>query len=200
MNKPNPPVASTSVGEGLTQQETAMKEVENVSSAEVEILDERPVNLFGSTDPRSALERMTEYASALVDVVRDRRLSVRIQGKEYLTVEAWQTLGALVGVYGVIEWTRPTESEDGFVARATARTLAGQVVGAAECECSRQERTWRSRDSYALRSMAQTRALSRALRAPLGQIVVLAGYEATGEEEMRTIDVEPRGPRPGIVS
>ena len=33
-------------------------------------------------------------------------------------------------------------------------------------------------------SMAQTRAISRALRAPLGQIVVLAGYQPAGVEAM----------------
>jgi hypothetical protein len=32
--------------------------------------------------------------------------------------------------------------------------------------------------------MAQTRAIGRALRAPLGQIVVLAGYEPASSEEM----------------
>jgi hypothetical protein len=32
--------------------------------------------------------------------------------------------------------------------------------------------------------MAQTRAVSRALRAPLGQIVALAGYDAAAAEEM----------------
>ena len=53
----------------------------------------------------------------------------------------------------------------------------GRVVGAAESECSRAERRWKTADPYAIRSMAQTRAIGRALRAPLGQIVVLAGYE-----------------------
>jgi hypothetical protein len=32
--------------------------------------------------------------------------------------------------------------------------------------------------------MAQTRAIGRALRAPLGQIVVLAGYDPAGAEEV----------------
>jgi hypothetical protein len=164
--------------------------------AVVEPMDITPPNLFGTTDPRVTLARMSECASALVDVVKQRRLSVRIQGKEHLTVEAWTTLGAMVGVYAVIEWTRRNESDDGYVARAVATTLAGQVVGAAEAECSRTERTWRARDAYALRSMAQTRAMSRALRAPLGQVVVLAGYSATAEEEMVSED----NPSPGVVS
>jgi hypothetical protein len=73
---------------------------------------------------------------------------------------------------------------DGWEARVEARTLAGQVVGAAEAECLRTEKTWSSRDDYALRSMAQTRAVSKALRGPLGFVVTLAGYEATPAEEM----------------
>lgn len=48
----------------------------------------------------------------------------------------------------------------------------------------RDERTWKDRDDYALRSMAQTRATSKALRGPLGFIVTLAGFEATPSEEM----------------
>jgi len=38
-----------------------------------------PVTLF-VTDPKVTIERMAECASALVNVVKSRRLSVRIQG------------------------------------------------------------------------------------------------------------------------
>jgi hypothetical protein len=150
--------------------------------------------LFGTADPRVALERMSEIARVLVDVVRDRKLSTRISGRDYLSAEAWTTLGAMLGVVPVVVWTKPNESADGFVARVEARTLDGRIVGAAECECSRAEATWRKRDPHALRAMAQTRAVSRALRAPLGQIVVLAGYEPAGADELAetdTIDTEP---------
>jgi hypothetical protein len=69
-----------------------------------------------------------------------------------------------------------------------AKTLSGQVVGAAEAMCTHSENTWRNRDEYALRSMAQTRAVSKALRLPLGFVMQLAGYEATPAEEMPTDD------------
>jgi hypothetical protein len=143
-----------------------------------------PPSLFGTTDPRLALERMSELADALVDVVRQKKLSTRIQGRDHLSVEAWQTLGGLVGVFAAVTWTRPNETGDGFVARAEARTIRGELVGAAEAECSRAEKVWAERYPYTLRSMAQTRAISRALRTPLAQIAVLAGYEATAAEEM----------------
>jgi hypothetical protein len=135
------------------------------------------VTLFGTQDPKATLARMAETAAALADVVRSRRLAVRIQGREHLTIEAWQTLGGLLGVYGVVEWTKPNENGDGYVARAIAKTLDGRIVGAAEAECTRAERNWQHKDAFMLRSMAQTRAVSRALKAPLGQIVTLAGYQ-----------------------
>jgi hypothetical protein len=138
---------------------------------------------------------MSEIADRLIDVVRDRKLVARIQGRDYLTAEAWQVVGGMVGVLPVVVWTRPNETGDGYVARVEARTLSGQVVGAAEAECSRAEKVWRDRYPSTLRAMAQTRAVSRALRAPLGQIVALAGYDAAAAEEMPT-PVDDAGPQP----
>jgi hypothetical protein len=144
-----------------------------------------PITLFGTSDPRLALARMAEIATALVDVIDARRLYVTIGGRKHITVEGWTTLGGMTGVVPIVTDTRANESGDGIVAHVEVRRVAdGMVVGAAEGECSRAESKWKSRDPYALRSMAQTRAISRALRAPLGQIVVLAGYDPAGAEEM----------------
>jgi hypothetical protein len=85
-------------------------------------------------------------------------------------------------VYAVIEWTK--EREDGWEARAQAFTIDGQIVGAGEAVCLKDEANWRGKPSTALKGMAQTRAMSRALRAPLGFIMTLAGYRATAAEEM----------------
>ncbi len=65
--------------------------------------------------------------------------------------------------------------------------MDGRVVGSAEAMCSRSETTWANRDDYALRSMAQTRATSKAMRQPLGFVMALAGFDPTPAEEM------PRG-------
>jgi hypothetical protein len=143
-----------------------------------------PITLFGTANPRVALERMADVASALVDVIEARKLYATINGHRHITAEGWTTLGGMLGVVPVVTETRANDTGDGIVARVEARTLDGRVVGAAEAECSRAERTWKDRDPYALRSMAQTRAIARALRAPLGQIVVLAGYEPASSEEM----------------
>jgi hypothetical protein len=142
-----------------------------------------PATLYGSRDPKLVRDKMVELADVLMDVVRTKRLAVSIRDREHLTVEAWTTLGAFVGVHAAIVWTRLNESGDGIIARAEARTLEGALVGAAESECSRVESRWKSAEPYAIRSMAQTRALSRALQAPLRHIAVLAGYEGTAAEE-----------------
>lgn len=79
-----------------------------------------------------------------------------------------------------------TYEVDGFdwEACVEVRTASGAVVGKAEAMVSRSEETWNTRDDYALRSMAETRAESRAYRRAIGWIVNLAGYNATPAEEM----------------
>jgi hypothetical protein len=164
-------------------------------STELEYRPPTPVTLFGTNDPTAALQRMTEIAKELVGVIRQRHLAVKIGQGEHLKADAWTTLGGMVGVVPIVEWTRPLEG-GGWEARVQARTLDGRLVGAAESMCSRSEGMWAKRDDYALRSMAQTRAISRALRAPLGQIVTLAGYETTAAEEMPAEEKKSRTRKP----
>ncbi len=143
-----------------------------------------PANLFGTADPTEVVARATETADALIKVVRDKQLIKRIGNSDHVLVEAWTLLGAMLGVFPVCQWTR--KLEDGWEARVVVQTLTGAIVGAAEAECLRSESNWKSRDDYALRSMAQTRATSKAMRGPLGFVVTLAGFNPTPAEEMPT--------------
>lgn len=79
-----------------------------------------------------------------------------------------------------------TYDVDGFdwEARVDIKTPDGRVVGTAEAMVSRAEETWSRRDDYAVRSMAETRAESRAYRKAIGWIVHIAGYNPTPAEEM----------------
>jgi hypothetical protein len=156
-----------------------------IDGGDLEKYDGPPATLFGTSNPRVALEHMAEIARTLVDVIRNQKLSVRISGHEHLTAEAWTTLGGMLGITPVVEWSRPLADGTGWEARVQAvRVSDGRVVGAGESMCSRSESTWAKRDEFALRSMAQTRAVSRALRAPLGQVVTLAGFAPAAAEEM----------------
>lgn len=157
-----------------------------------EIIEEHPhapLTLFGTDNPAEVVARASAVATALDDVIRRRNLIARIGGREHLMLEAWTLLGSMLGVFGNIEWTR--QIERGWEARAVARTMSGAIVGSAEAMCTRDERTWLSRDEYAIRSMAQTRALSKALRLPLGFIAELAGFAATPVEELPAEHDEP---------
>lgn len=131
--------------------------------------------------PREMLDQAIQYANTLADVIRAKHLYKTIGNKNHVLVEGWTFLGSLLGAFPVVKWTR--KLEDGWEARVEV-WKAGQIIGAAEASCTREEANWKSRDDYALRSMAQTRATGKALRLPLGFIVVLAGYNATPAEEM----------------
>jgi len=146
--------------------------------------------LFGTADPVAVIARAVEMAKPLADLIGKQKLFVEIKGRRHVRIEGWTLLGSMLGVFPVTVWTRRTEK--GWEARVEARTRAGEVVGAAEAECSRDESTWSDRDDYALRSMSQTRASSKALRMPLGFVMQLGGFDPTPAEEMpRT-----RGPAP----
>lgn len=161
---------------------------EIVVEEDVEVREpQAAVTLFGTDNPAVVLERATGVADALAGVIEKQKLYATISGKKHITVEGWTLLGSMLGVFPEIEWTRKTtdaKGADAWEARCVARTLAGAVVGAREAMCSRSENRWKNADDYAVRSMAQTRATSAALAAPLRFIVVLAGFAGTPEAEM----------------
>lgn len=150
-----------------------------------------PVNLFGAHNALAVIDAATGMAAPLARIIEEQRLFTDIRGRRHVRVEGWTLLGSMLGVFPVVCWSRPVEG--GWEARVEARTRDGAIVGAAEAECLRAESTWRDRDDYALRSMAQTRATSKALRLPLGFVIQLAGFETTPAEEMPADDT-PTGP------
>ena len=76
------------------------------------------------------------------------------------------------------------EDEIAYEASVVVRTLDGVEVSKGEAICSSKEANWRNSDEYAIKSKATTRATSKAMRIPLGWVMVLAGYSATPAEEM----------------
>ena len=147
-----------------------------------ELIPQTYATLFRTEDPVQVLAEATRIANALKPVLVANGMTMRIGSNEHVKVEGWQTLGAMLGVVPVNVWTR--KIEHGWEARTEARTLDGRVVGAGEMECLDLETSWQDSDDYAIRSMAQTRATSKALSGPLRFVVTLAGYSATPAEEM----------------
>lgn len=142
----------------------------------------RSLTLFGTSDPAAVIVGATRMAKALAPVIEDQKLYKQIGNKKHLFIEAWTLCGSMLGVFPVCTWTRRIEG--GWEARCEARLRDGSVIGAAEAICKDNEANWQKRDDYAIKSMAQTRAASKALRMPLGFIVVLGGFDATPAEEM----------------
>lgn len=149
-------------------------------------------NLFGAADPVAVIEQAERVASAVAAVIEAKGLFKQIGPKKHVLVEGWTLLGSMLGVFPVTEWTRPikdSHGKDGWEARVVAVTRAGETVGTRESMCSRSETRWAKADDYAIRSMAQTRAVSGALSSPLRFIMELAGYAGTPEAEMHTAGI-----------
>jgi hypothetical protein len=148
---------------------------------------------------KDMLRHASQIAEVLAPVIEKRHLYAQIGDKRHVLFEGWTTLGALCGpllgetVSAVVAWTRPIDG--GFEARVEAITYSGRVVGAAEAQCTREEKRWADAEDYAIRSMAQTRAGSKAMRMPLGWIMQLSGFEATPAEEMDGVAPRPQQQR-----
>lgn len=146
-----------------------------------------PAYLFETTNPDDVILSATRYAIALADVIERRHLYTEFRDKrtgklrKHVGIEGWTLLASMLGVSTRIEYSRPVPN--GWEAVASAYRGA-ELIGNAQSMCTRDEPNWQQAQDYALRGMAQTRAISRALRIPLGMIVVLAGFEATPTEEM----------------
>lgn len=152
--------------------------------------------------PEEAIENATRVAMLLTDVLRQRgMLTVTGRDKktgkvrEHVNVEGWTTLCAMTGHSTKVVHTAPCVDDKGatgYEATAVLIDHTGMEVGRADGMCTRSERDWSNRDSFALRGMAQTRAISRAVRSRLDFVVKMAGFQTTPDNEMpvETFDEE----------
>lgn len=142
--------------------------------------------------PADTLAFGTEVANVLKRVITSQGLHTKIQGKDYVRVEGWTTMGSLLGVLPVEEWVK--EHADGsFEAMVKlVRQSDGRTMGAASALCGMDERRWGGAERYARRSMAITRATGKAYRLGFSWVMSLAGYEGTPAEEV--VDRTPHEP------
>lgn len=137
-------------------------------------------------DPQKDIENAQKAAKALMAVIAATK-PLEMNGKRYLYFEHWQTVGQFFNSTVGIEWTKELiEGEQfyGYEAKAVIYNPQGIVVGGAESMCTIDENNWSNKPKFQLKSMAQTRAMAKALRSRFGFIAVLAGVEATPAEEM----------------
>lgn len=139
--------------------------------------------------PEEVLAEAQRAAKALAEVVGRKRKPVMFNGEQYLEFEDWQTVGRFYGVTAKVVSTEFLDlgGVQGFIAKAAALRTDGMEVSAAEAMCMNDEPNWKNKPLFQLRSMAQTRACSKALRNVLAWVVVLAGYRPTPAEEMQGV-------------
>jgi len=152
---------------------------------------------------------MFRLADALKEHIAKRGLSVKIQERMYVKVEGWQFAGAMLGLHPLITKIENKSSYDQFVyirkykdkkgywqmTSGQAEHLkyeawcdvvngAGETMGCGMGLCTNKESAKNTFDEYAVLSMAQTRAVGKALRLLLGWVIEAAGYDATPAEEV----------------
>lgn len=139
----------------------------------------------------------TDVAGVCKEIVL--RTAQDIQGRKYVKVEGWQSIAT---AHGCTASARDVERvEGGFRAVGEIRRMSdGVVIATAEGFVGEDEATWfggeiqtrngpktlPKRPDYAIRAMAQTRAISRACRTAFAHVVVLmdAGLSTTPAEEV----------------
>jgi hypothetical protein len=142
--------------------------------------------------PREVADSAAEQAKTLMDIVDQQGLFTNIQGKKYLQVEAWETIGAFNSVGSDTEWIREFKIDDELIGWQAKVNLVdsrtGIQVGSGISVCGLDEFVAKGKHGVAkhnaVMSMAQTRATSKAYRAKYSWVAVLAGYQPTPAEEM----------------
>lgn len=158
------------------------------------------MNQLTPIDPQTnvqAYRASTEAATLCKEIVV--QTAMNIQNRKYVKVEGWQ---AIAVAHGCTASARDVERVDGGV-RAIGeirRMSDGAIIATAEGFVGEDEPTWYGgevknnygtktlpkRPDYAIRAMAQTRAISRACRSAFAHVVVMmnAGLETTPAEEV----------------
>ena len=152
------------------------------------------MGLARTREPEEIVALATRMATALKDIVDRQKLYATISGKRFPTVEAWMTVARFDNVVAR-EVSVARQSDGSYEAWVELVRLSDDtVIGRASAICGMEDdRPWANRAEYARRSMAVTRATSRAFRQQYSWIMALAGYEVSPAEEMpRDEDDEPR--------
>lgn len=160
------------------------------------------------------MRRATDVAGVCREIVMKTALT--IQQRKYVRVEGWQ---AIAVAYGLVASSRDVEVVPGGV-RAVGevrRMSDGALISTAEGFVGEdepvwfggtskdnygKEKTYPKRQMYAIRAMAQTRAVSRACRGALSFVVTLidSNLSTTPAEEMEPMERGSENPPAPLVT
>jgi hypothetical protein len=188
-----------------------------MSSAEVMI----PTDITLARDPKLILAEAGRAATELIAAVQQNGWSKNLGGqKPHLMFEAWNLLGTFYHISsrvvpGSVKFIEVAGAM-GYEAEAEAiDNRTGFVVSSASAMCLNDESNWAARPVYEaddegerrktggrqvpwfqLRSMAQTRALVKALKPKLSWIVAMANFDPTAADELPPAGRSIKQPQP----
>lgn len=146
---------------------------------------------------KQSMAQAGELAVELKRIIEDNGLSkvFKLGAKPYVYVDGWLTAARIQNestFSKVTEITLDPETGSKVVrAEGWLEDASGRIVSRAESCVSADERQWSDKPLYALLSMAETRAIGKAMRIRHAWIMVMAGYSPTPVEEMEGIDLGP---------
>jgi len=145
-----------------------------------------------NVESKSVVHRATMVANELAKIVEDKKLYTNIQGKKFVNVEGWSTMGGMLGIVPRECGTPVLRKEDDGYEEYEAtvelvRVSDGAIIGRASAIVGTDEKTWAKRPRYARRSMAVTRATGKAYRLGFSWIMSIAGFQPTPAEEMQDV-------------
>lgn len=137
----------------------------------------------------SRSDETLQLAGDVARFIRENKLFLHLQGKEYVNVEGWQYAGSRLGILPIVE--ELTNLSDGQEVKYQARVRllnlrTEQIIGSGFAICSNKEPGKKFFQEFAVASMAQTRAIGKAYRNILAWLIRAAGYEPTPAEEMES--------------
>lgn len=147
------------------------------------------LNLSDKSVEVNSPRAMMDLADTLKQFVGEQKLFTIIKHKAYVHAEGWQFVYGAMGIVPIIRSVERVETGDDkeykYKAVVELKLLSNnEIVGAGVAFCSNKEPKKTSFEEYAVASMAQTRAISKAGRLGFGWLMKVAGYQATPAEEV----------------
>lgn len=159
-------------------------------------VQERGTFYLAQTDGVAALQRAEKMVKYLADKCKGPQFINTIKGRRYPKFEWWTSVGACLGLFPVEESCERLDRPDevAYQVIVTVRR-SGDIILRGSAMCSDAESTWSSRDEYAIRSMAVTRATGKVYRIAFSFLAVMVGLEATLAEEISENQPKLKQPR-----
>lgn len=168
-----------------------------------EISTSNEINI--STDlafnPDNVIKNAAAIATSLANIINQKKLFTIIQGNKYVHATGWGIMMAMNRVSPCVVKSVKLDREDEIAYEAEVELFShdNRIIGRASAICSSKEPSKRGQPEYVIKSMAQTRATSKAARLSFAWIMQLAGYEATPSNEMEDV-ITNNKKRNGLIS